>query len=117
MVKTRDRRLTVSVAADVADRLDQYVRDVGNGNRSEVVEQALRLWETLAEYQDKDKVLQEAISLYQKQQERELYRSYYAELGQAAKAEDTQWSELSRESAAQDWPVDRSDESLPGGKR
>ncbi len=103
MSKIRDHRFTVSVAADVADRLDQYVSSTENVNRSEVVEQALRLWETFAEYGDKYTVLQEAMALYKKQQERELYRSYYAELSEAAKREDTDWTELSKKSAAETW--------------
>lgn len=105
MNKIPDRRFTVSVAADLADKIDEYVSNTDNANRSEVVEQALRLWESLAKYPDKDQVLQEAMSLYEKQQERELYRAYYAELSKRAQAEDAAWSELSKESAAREWPV------------
>jgi Arc/MetJ-type ribon-helix-helix transcriptional regulator len=105
MGKTRDRRFTVSVAADVANRLDEYVTQTVNTNRSEVVEQALRLWDSLAEFRDNSAALQEAIKLYQKQQERELYRSYYANLSDGAKKEDASWSELSKETAAKEWPV------------
>jgi Arc/MetJ-type ribon-helix-helix transcriptional regulator len=105
MSKIPDRRFTVSVAADLADKVDEYVGHTDNANRSAVVEEALRLWESLAQYPNKDEVLQEALNLYQKQQERELYRSYYAELSEAAKAEDNAWSELSQESAAKQWPV------------
>jgi Arc/MetJ-type ribon-helix-helix transcriptional regulator len=105
MAKTRDRRFTVSVAADVANRLDEYVSQTENANRSEVVEQALRLWEALAEFRDNSAALQEAIKLYQRQQELELYRSYYANLNDAAKKEDASWSELSKEAAAKEWPV------------
>ncbi len=105
MTKTRDRRFTVSVAEDVANKLDEYVRQTENANRSEVVEQALRLWDSLAEFRDNYGALQEAIQLYQKQQERELYRSYYSELGDAAQKEDSAWSELSKESAAKEWPA------------
>lgn len=106
--KTRDRRFTVSVAADLADRLDEYVRSTGKHNRSEVVEEALRLWDSLSGLGgEKETVLQEAIALYQRQQERELYRSYYAELSDAAKNEDAAWSELSKESAAEEWPDTR----------
>ena len=104
MSTIRDRRFTVSVAADVADKLDQYVSATENANRSAVVEQALRLWETLAEYGDKFAVLQEAMALYHKQQERELYRSYYAELSQAARNEDAALTELSRQSGVKNWP-------------
>jgi metal-responsive CopG/Arc/MetJ family transcriptional regulator len=111
MSKIRDRRFTVSVAADVADRLDQYVSSTKNVNRSEIVEQALRLWETLAEYSDKSTVLQEAVALFKKQQERELYRSYYAELSAAAKEEDRAWSELGQESAGKGWPSPHSPSS------
>jgi Arc/MetJ-type ribon-helix-helix transcriptional regulator len=102
--KTRDRRFTVSVAEDVADKLDEYVRHTQNANRSEVVEQALRLWDRLAEFRGRESELEEALRLYHKQQERELYRAYYAELSDAAKEEDSAWSELNKESAADRWP-------------
>jgi Arc/MetJ-type ribon-helix-helix transcriptional regulator len=105
VAKIRDRRFTVSVAADVANRLDEYVSQTENTNRSEVVEQALRLWDSLAEFRNNFGALQEALKLYQKQQERELYRSYYANLSDAAKKEDASWSELSKESTAKEWPV------------
>lgn len=105
MTKTRDRRFTVSVDADLADKLDEYVSKIPDASRSGVVEQALRLWATLSEFPDKDKVLEEAIRLYEKQQERELYRSYYSELSEAAKAEDKDWSELSEQSANKTWPA------------
>jgi Arc/MetJ-type ribon-helix-helix transcriptional regulator len=105
MSKIRDRRFTVSVAADVADRLDEYVTQSANTNRSEVVEQALRLWDSLAEFRDNSAALHEAIKLYQKQQERELYKSYYANLSDAAKKEDASWSELSKETVTNEWPV------------
>ena len=88
MVKARDRRFTVSVAADVAERLDYRVRTNANANRSALVEEALRVWETLAEYPDKQKTLNQALELYEKEQEREIYRSYYSELSESAKAED-----------------------------
>jgi len=45
-------------------------------------------------------LLRDTLSLYEKQQERELYRSYYAELSESAKDEDSDWSELSEDSAA-----------------
>jgi metal-responsive CopG/Arc/MetJ family transcriptional regulator len=99
MPKTRNRRFTVSVAEDVANKLDEYVSRTQNANRSEVVEQALRLWDRLAEFRGRESELEEALRLYNKQQERELYRAYYAELSDAAKKEDSAWSELSKESA------------------
>ncbi|HEY9871746.1 MAG TPA: ribbon-helix-helix protein, CopG family [Candidatus Obscuribacterales bacterium] len=105
MSKTRDRRITVSVAAELVDKVDEYVSKTQRTNRSEVFEQALRLWESLAQYPDKDRVLQEAMNLYEKQQERELYRAYYAELSEAARAEDRDWTELSQDSAAELWPA------------
>jgi hypothetical protein len=108
LTKIRTRRFTVSVAADIADRLDEYISSVGSLNRSEIVEQALRLWETLAEYSDKDRVLREAICLYQKENQREFYKSYYAGLGDSARAEDKGWLELSNQSAAQNWPQRKS---------
>ena len=107
MVKARDRRFTVSVAADIAERLDYRVRTNANANRSALVEEALRVWETLAEYPDKQKTLNQALELYEKEQEREIYRSYYSELSESAKAEDDAWSELSAESAERIWPTDR----------
>jgi len=106
MSKRPDRRITVSLAAELADTVDQYVGQTLGTNRSEVVEQALRLWELLAQYPDRDKVLREALGLYEKQQERELYRAYYAELGEPARTEDRDWAELSQDSAADHWPAD-----------
>lgn len=104
MPKTKDRRFTVSVAEDVATKLDEYVSHTENANRSEVVEQALRLWDRLAEFRGKESELEVALKLYHKAQERELYRAYYAELSDAARKEDSAWSELSKESAVEGWP-------------
>lgn len=101
MAKTRNRRFTVSVAEDVANKVDEYICQAKNTNRSEVVEQALRLWDRLAEFRGRESELEEALRLYQKQQERELYRAYYAELTDAARKEDADWSGLSKESATQ----------------
>ncbi len=105
MSRIPDRRFTVSVSAELADKLDEYVSHKEKVTRSGVVEEALRLWESLAQYPDKDQVLKEAMHLYAQQQERELYRSYYAELSDAARAEDQEWTELSQESASQRWPA------------
>jgi hypothetical protein len=47
------------------------------------------------------------MKLYEKEQEREIYRSYYSELSESAKAEDAAWSNLSAESAEINWPTEK----------
>jgi metal-responsive CopG/Arc/MetJ family transcriptional regulator len=110
MRKIPDRRITVSVAAELANQVDQYVSTSSRLNRSQVVEQALRVWEALAPYNYNDEVLQEALSLYEQKQERELYSAYYANVGESSEAEDKTWSQLSADSAAKQWPVLNSDQ-------
>lgn len=103
MSKTPDRRITVSIAADLADDVDSYVNKTERTNRSEVVEQALRLWERLSAYDDKEDVLKEALRLYEEQQERELYRAYYAGLTDEERADDSNWTSLSMTCADEQW--------------
>jgi metal-responsive CopG/Arc/MetJ family transcriptional regulator len=102
--KTPDRRFSVSVDADVASKLDELVAQTKNLNRSQAVEEALRLWEGLARYSDRQQVLQSALKLYEERQERELYRAYYAELGEQARAEDAAWTHVAEDTAARQWP-------------
>ncbi len=99
MSKMPGRRFTVSVAAELANKIDEHVSNTDHANRSQVVEEALRLWDCLAEYPDKEDVLSQALRLYESQQERELYRSYYAELSADARAEDAGWRQLGEEVA------------------
>lgn len=107
MTKVRDRRFTVSVAEDVADKVDHYVSHTHKANRSDVVEQALRLWDKLAEFRGREVELEAALELYRKAQERELYRAYYADLSESARKEDSEWSEKSAEMASKTWPANR----------
>jgi hypothetical protein len=104
MIKNRDKRFTVSVAAEVAEKLDAYVRENENLNRSVVVEHALRLWVRLGDRCKDEAQLEEALRLYEKVQERELYRAYYANLSNKAKQEDSDWAQLSQQSAYDGWP-------------
>ena len=104
MIKNRDKRFTVSVAAEVAEKLDAYVKENENLNRSVVVEHALRLWVRLGDRCKDETQLEEALKLYERVQERELYRTYYANLSKKAKEEDSDWAQLSRKSANNGWP-------------
>jgi metal-responsive CopG/Arc/MetJ family transcriptional regulator len=100
-MKTRDRKITVSLAADLAQSVDKYVDEHPDAtNRSKIVEAALRWWEELRQYGDAGKVFDEALQLYKKKQERELYRSYYADLSDEAKAEESAWREVGEETAS-----------------
>jgi hypothetical protein len=56
-------------------------------NRSKIVEEALRVWQTLHQAGDVDKVLEEALRLFRKEQELKVYRSYYAALSNEVKFE------------------------------
>jgi hypothetical protein len=99
--KVKDRKITVSLAADLAETVDKHVeKHPQETNRSKVVEQALRIWETLHQYGDVQKVLDEAMSLYKKEQERELYRSYYANLSPEARVEAAGWRQIGEETAS-----------------
>jgi Arc/MetJ-type ribon-helix-helix transcriptional regulator len=101
MSKVKDRKITVSLAADLAETVDKHVEQhPQETNRSKVIEEALRLWEILREHGEVQKVLAEAMSLYKKERERELYRSYYADLSQGAKAEAEGWRQVGEEAAS-----------------
>jgi hypothetical protein len=100
-MKAKDRKITVSLAADIAQSVDKYVDEHPDAtNRSKIVEAALRWWEVLRQYGDAETVFDEAIQLYKKQQERELYRSYYAGLSGEARAEEAGWREVGEETAS-----------------
>ena len=100
-MKTKDRKITVSLATDLAQAVDSYVSEhADTTNRSKVIESALRLWEILRQYGDADAVLEDAIELYKKQREREIYRSYFADLSEEAKAEAAGWREIGEETAS-----------------
>jgi Arc/MetJ-type ribon-helix-helix transcriptional regulator len=103
--RTPDRRFSVCIDADVANKLDEQVAQRTKANRSQAVEEALRLWESLSSYPDRQQVFQAAMKLYEEQQERELYRAYYAELGEQAQAEDAAWTQVAEETAARRWSV------------
>jgi hypothetical protein len=45
------------------------------------------------------------MKLYEEHEDRELYRSYYAELSQQARAESAAWTLLAEETAAEHWPI------------
>jgi metal-responsive CopG/Arc/MetJ family transcriptional regulator len=100
-MKTKDRKITVSLASDLAQSVDNYVHaHPDTTNRSKVVESALRWWEVLRQYGDADKVFEDAMQLYKKQQEREAYRSYFANLSDEAKAEAAGWRQIGEETAS-----------------
>jgi hypothetical protein len=106
MGKVKDRKITVSLAADLADSVDKYVEEhPRQTNRSKIFEEALRVWETLHQHGEVQKVLEEALSLYRKEQERELYRSYYAERSDEAKQEASGWRQIGEESASRHAPA------------
>ncbi|MBU6455341.1 MAG: ribbon-helix-helix protein, CopG family [Cyanobacteria bacterium REEB67] len=101
MAKIKDRKITVSLAADLADVIDERVRHAaGNTNRSKIFEEALRAWESLHQHGEVSVVLERALVLYEQEQERELYRAYYADLGDAAKNEAAGWRQIGAESAS-----------------
>jgi hypothetical protein len=106
MNKNRDRRLSICMAADLAAKLDERLAQIPNTNRSQVVEQAVRiwLWDSLVPYANKEEVLATAMKLYEEQQERELYRAYYADLSETARAEIAGWTRVGEESAPDHWP-------------
>jgi metal-responsive CopG/Arc/MetJ family transcriptional regulator len=106
MSKNRDRRISVSLDAKIAQKLDDHVAHTPDTNRSQEVERAVNAWfsDSLAHYTDKEQVLQEAMKLYEEQQERELYRAYYAELSDEMRSELAAWTEASEETAARHWP-------------
>jgi metal-responsive CopG/Arc/MetJ family transcriptional regulator len=100
-MKNNDRKITVSLAYDLAQSVDSYVCErSGTTNRSQVVESALRMWEVLRQYGDAETVLAEAIDLYKKQQEREAYRSYFADLSEESNAEAAAWRQIGEETAS-----------------
>jgi Arc/MetJ-type ribon-helix-helix transcriptional regulator len=101
MSKVRDRKITVSLAADLADAVDKHVEEhPQETNRSKVIEEALRLWELLHQFGEVQTVLEEAMALYKKERERELYRSYYADLTEEARAEAQGWRQIGEETAS-----------------
>ena len=100
-MKIKDRKITVSLAADLAQSVDDYVKKHADvTNRSKVIESALRWWVTLREYENADEVFEEAVRLYEKHRERELYRSYFATVSDEAKAEAAGWRQIGEETAA-----------------
>jgi hypothetical protein len=99
--KIKDRKITISLAADVAATVDMHVaEDPGQTNRSKIIEEALRVWETLHQYGDVQKVFEDAINLYKQEQERELYRSYYTDRSEEAKLEAAGWRQVGADSAS-----------------
>jgi len=100
-MKIKDRKITVSLAADLAESVDTYVEQHSDTiNRSKLVEMALGWWNVCRQYGDPGKVFEEAIEIYQKRQERELYRSYFAELSDEAKEEAAGWRQIGEETAS-----------------
>jgi metal-responsive CopG/Arc/MetJ family transcriptional regulator len=106
MSKNPDRRISVCIDPEVAKNLDEHVSHTANTNRSQVVEQAVKVWlsGSLSQYTDKERVFREAMKLYEEQQERELYKAYYAELNDQSRSETAVWTKASEETAAKHWP-------------
>ncbi len=101
MGKVKDRKITISLAADLTEAVDKHVQEhPRQTNRSKIIEEALRAWETLHQHGDVAQVLEEAMTLYKKEQERELYRSYYAELSDQARHEAAGWRQIGEETAS-----------------
>lgn len=100
-MKAKDRKITVSLAPDIAQSVDSYVHEhPDTTNRSKVIESALRWWEVLRQYGDAEKVFEDAMQLYKEHQEREVYRSYFANLSEEAKAEAAGWRQIGEETAS-----------------
>ncbi len=101
MGKVKDRKITVSLAADLADAVDKHVREnPTETNRSKVVEEALRVWQTLSHQGDVQEIFEEAMALYKREHERELYRSFYSSLSEDAKNEAAGWRQIGEETGA-----------------
>jgi metal-responsive CopG/Arc/MetJ family transcriptional regulator len=105
MTKNPDKRFSISIDPEVAKVLDEHVAHTPDTNRSQVVEQAVKIWlsESLSGYTDKEQVLQAAMKLYEEQQEQELYRAYYAELSDKSRSEIAAWTKGSEDSAKSQW--------------
>jgi metal-responsive CopG/Arc/MetJ family transcriptional regulator len=104
MSKLKDRKITVSVREELAAAVDNYVQEQGNAtNRSKVIDKAIELWNVLHQHGEPDEILEAALNLYRREQERELYRSYYANLSTEAKEEAAGWRQLGEDTAASQW--------------
>ena len=103
MAKTKDRKITASISSTLMDDVDDYVH-THSTNRSRVIEKGLLMFTTLQTMGDVDEVFEKALRLYQQEQERELYRAYYANLTDEAKAEAAAWRRVGEETAAKQWP-------------
>ncbi len=105
MTKNPDKRFSVCIDPTVAKVLDEHVAHTSDTNRSQVVEQAVRVWlsELLSAYTNKEQVLQAAMKLYEEQQEQELYRAYYSELSDRSRSEIAAWTKGSEKAAESQW--------------